>query len=149
VSCLLGRKRDELSFNFNLAGPIVEDDHHFPALPVGEEEEEGEDEDEEEGPTESVDMGTVPDTGMKVNKIFLGVYFTDHNVLQMVCYFTNWAWYRNGIGKYTPDDIDASLCTHVNYGFAVLDATSLQMKPHDTWADLDNEFYKKVKEKGR
>ena len=69
----------------------------------------------------------VPDTGMKV-----------------VCYFTNWAWYRNGAGKYTPDHIDPSLCTHVNYGFAVLDSERLVMKPHDTWADLDNKFYEKV-----
>ena len=38
-----------------------------------------------------------------------------------MCYFTNWAWYRQGVGKYTPDDIDTDLCTHINYGFAVLD----------------------------
>jgi chitinase len=61
-----------------------------------------------------------------------------------VCYFTNWAWYRNGRGKYTPDHIDPSLCTHINYGFAVLDSERLVMKPHDTWADLDNKFYEKV-----
>ena len=30
------------------------------------------------------------------------------------------------------------------YGFAVLDSSSLLIKPHDSWADLDNEFYKKV-----
>lgn len=56
----------------------------------------------------------------------------------MVCYFTNWAWYRQGDGKYLPSDIDSSLCTHVNYGFAVLDGTTLTIKPHDSWADLDN-----------
>ncbi|XP_071446319.1 probable chitinase 10 [Hetaerina americana] len=70
---------------------------------------------------------------------------------KVVCYFTNWAWYRQGIGKYTPADIDASLCTHIAYGFAVLDGTSLTIKPHDSWADLDNDFYGKVarlKEKG-
>ncbi len=70
---------------------------------------------------------TVPDTGKKV-----------------VCYFTNWAWYRQERGKYTPDDIDPALCTHVMYGFAVLDHNTLLMKPHDTWADLDNKFYEKV-----
>jgi GH18 family chitinase len=25
------------------------------------------------------------------------------------------------VGKYKPEDIDPSLCTHINYGFAVLD----------------------------
>ncbi|KAF2898205.1 hypothetical protein ILUMI_07967 [Ignelater luminosus] len=63
---------------------------------------------------------------------------------KVVCYFTNWAWYRQGIGKYVPDDIDPSLCTHITYGFAVLDSNSLTIKPHDSWADIDNDFYKKV-----
>ncbi|XP_076042458.1 putative chitinase 10 isoform X2 [Oratosquilla oratoria] len=74
-----------------------------------------------------VDLATIPDTGYKV-----------------VCYFTNWAWYRRGQGKYRPEDIDASLCTHIVYGFAVLDATNLVMKPHDSWADIDNHFFRKV-----
>ena len=65
---------------------------------------------------------------------------------KVVCYFTNWAWYRPGVGKYRPEDIDPTLCTHIIYGFAVLDSTTLQMKPHDSWADIDNNFYKKVVE---
>ena len=52
--------------------------------------------------------------------------------------FTNWAWYRPGAGKYIPEDIDPSLCTHVVYGFAVLDTDRLVLKPHDKWADIDN-----------
>nr|XP_027218101.1 probable chitinase 10 isoform X3 [Penaeus vannamei] len=63
---------------------------------------------------------------------------------KVVCYFTNWAWYRPGEGKYTPDDIDASLCTHIVYGFAVLNGNNLLIKPHDTWADFDNKFYERV-----
>ena len=51
-----------------------------------------------------------------------------------MCYFTNWAWYRPGIGKYRPEDIDPTLCTHIIYGFAVLDSNKLTMKPHDSWA---------------
>ncbi len=80
-----------------------------------------------------------------------GVFFSCSTLLfpilcfQVVCYFTNWAWYRQDAGKYVPDDIDPSLCTHIMYGFAVLDQSTLQMKPHDTWADLDNKFYEKVK----
>ena len=64
-------------------------------------------------------------------------------LIQVVCYYTNWAWYRPGIGKYKPEDIDPTICTHVVYGFAVLGSNGL-IKPHDSWADLDNEFYKKV-----
>ena len=60
---------------------------------------------------------------------------------KVVCYFTNWAWYRQGSAKYKPDDIDASLCTHIIYGFAVLDYTELVIKPHDRWADIDNSEY--------
>ncbi|CAG9819069.1 unnamed protein product [Phaedon cochleariae] len=68
----------------------------------------------------------------------------DDTGYKVVCYFTNWAWYRQGDGKYLPTDIDPELCTHINYGFAVLDSTTLTIKPHDSWADIDNEFYKKV-----
>ena len=64
----------------------------------------------------------------------------------VVCYFTNWAWYRQDKGKYMPSDIDSTLCTHIVYGFAVLDDVQLILKPHDTWADLDNKFYEKVTE---
>lgn len=57
---------------------------------------------------------------------------------KVVCYFTNWAWYRQGVGKYLPSDIDPDLCTHIIYGFAVLNGDQLIIKPHDTWADFDN-----------
>ena len=65
---------------------------------------------------------------------------------KVVCYFTNWAWYRPGIGKYKPEDIDPDICTHIVYGFAVLDGSTGLMKPHDSWADIDNDFYGKVTE---
>lgn len=68
----------------------------------------------------------------------------DDSEFKVICYFTNWAWYRPGIGKYTPENIDYKLCTHIAYGFAVLDPNSLTIKPHDSWADIDNEFYIKV-----
>lgn len=69
---------------------------------------------------------------------------TDPNGYRVVCYFTNWAWYRNGDGKYTPDHIDESLCTHVVYGFAVLNGETLTIRTHDSWADIDNFFYDRV-----
>lgn len=45
---------------------------------------------------------------------------------------------RQGVGKYVPEDIDSSLCTHIAYGFAVMDGGTLNIKPHDSWADIDN-----------
>uniref|UniRef100_A0A1A9WKD4 chitinase n=1 Tax=Glossina brevipalpis TaxID=37001 RepID=A0A1A9WKD4_9MUSC len=63
---------------------------------------------------------------------------------KIVCYFTNWAWYRRGLGRYTPDDIDTNLCTHIVYGFAVLDYSDLVLRTHDSWADIDNSFYTRV-----
>ena len=56
--------------------------------------------------------------------------------------FTNWAWYRQGVGKYEPEDIDPSICTHVVYAFAVLDESKLLMKPSDTI--VDRAFYQKI-----
>ncbi|XP_055600306.1 probable chitinase 10 [Uranotaenia lowii] len=77
------------------------------------------------------------------------VELTGSNEYKVVCYFTNWAWYRQGDGKYTPDDIDDNLCTHIVYGFAVLDRESLTIKTHDSWADIDNRFYERVVEHKR
>lgn len=62
----------------------------------------------------------------------------EDNEYKVVCYFTNWAWYRPGDGKYKPEDIDYSLCTHIVYGFAILNPSKLIMAPHDSWADIDN-----------
>jgi len=62
-----------------------------------------------------------------------------------VCYFTNWAVYRSAGGSYKPEDIDTSLCTHIVYGFAVLDTQTLTIKSHDSWADIQgHKFYEKV-----
>lgn len=65
---------------------------------------------------------------------------------KVVCYFTNWAWYRPGIGKFVPEDIDSDLCTHIIYGFAVLNRDTLVIQPHDSWADIDNRFYERAVE---
>ncbi|ESO96695.1 hypothetical protein LOTGIDRAFT_143732 [Lottia gigantea] len=37
---------------------------------------------------------------------------------KMFCYFNSESQYRNGIGTFVPEDIDASLCTHIVYAFA-------------------------------
>ena len=58
--------------------------------------------------------------------------------------FTNWAFYRPGNGKFLPEHIDKRLCTHIVYGFAVLNPTTLRIRAHDSWVDFDKEFYKNV-----
>ncbi|KAF7994541.1 hypothetical protein HCN44_004013 [Aphidius gifuensis] len=68
----------------------------------------------------------------------------NNNKFKVVCYFTNWAWYRQEGGKFMPEDIDPDLCTHIIYGFAVLDSSTLTIKTHDSWADIDNKFYERV-----
>ncbi|EEC03740.1 hypothetical protein IscW_ISCW002923, partial [Ixodes scapularis] len=63
---------------------------------------------------------------------------------KIVCYFTSWAFYRVEEGKFLPENVDPSLCTHINYAFAFLDSTSLKIVASDPWADLDNQFYKEL-----
>uniref|UniRef100_T1JB05 chitinase n=1 Tax=Strigamia maritima TaxID=126957 RepID=T1JB05_STRMM len=63
---------------------------------------------------------------------------------KVVCYFTNWAWYRPGDGKFYPEDTDISLCTHIIYAFTVLHPETLTVKAHDPWADIDNDFFRRL-----
>lgn len=67
-----------------------------------------------------------------------------NNDKKVVCYFTNWAFYRPGAGKFLPSDIETSLCTHIVYGFAVLNPRNLKIRAHDSWVDFDKEFYAQV-----
>ena len=42
-----------------------------------------------------------------------------------VCYFANWAPYRNIEPPFYPDQIEPDLCTHIHYAFAKIDPESL------------------------
>ncbi|XP_078276470.1 chitinase-3-like protein 1 [Rhinoraja longicauda] len=52
---------------------------------------------------------------------------------KLVCYFTNWAQYRTGIGHYLPENIDPLLCTHLIYAFASMDEDH-ELAPYE-WND--------------
>lgn len=58
---------------------------------------------------------------------------------QVFCYMTSWSQKRPGAGKFTPENVDPLLCTHVIYAFATL-------KDHKLAAadEKDIEMYDKV-----
>ncbi|KAH7726121.1 CBN-CHT-1 protein [Aphelenchoides avenae] len=47
------------------------------------------------------------------------------------CYFTNWAQYRPGRGKFTPENYVSGLCTHIFYAFAGVEPGSFASKASD------------------
>ena len=57
---------------------------------------------------------------------------------KFVCYYPNWAYWRQGDGNFKVDNIDPHLCTHVVYSFAVLDTANFGLKAHDTWLVCTN-----------
>ena len=59
---------------------------------------------------------------------------------KVVCYWGTWANYRPKDGKFTPEDIDPSLCTHLIYSFAGLDSENDTIKPLDPWMDLEEGY---------
>ena len=57
------------------------------------------------------------------------------------CYYTNWSQYRNGVGKFVPEDIDPLLCTHVTFAFAkVVPVDNEWTLQSFEWNDLDTEW---------
>ena len=60
--------------------------------------------------------------------------------MRRVCYYANWAQYRPGVGKYTPENIDPMLCSHIVYAFAKLNGQN-HLIPYE-WNDDNTEWSK-------
>ena len=59
----------------------------------------------------------------------------NHNK-HVVCYWGTWSNYRKSNGKFTVDNLDPNLCTHIIYSFAGLDTSTYEIKALDPWLDL-------------
>lgn len=62
--------------------------------------------------------------------------------LKLVCYWPNWD--STGEHNNNPENIDAKLCSHIHYSFAILDPDSLKIKFEDP--NTESEFVRKLNE---
>ncbi|XP_070601501.1 chitinase-3-like protein 2 [Erythrolamprus reginae] len=46
------------------------------------------------------------------------IFLQNVSAFNLVCYFTSWSQYREAPGRFTTDDIEPDLCTHLIYAFA-------------------------------
>lgn len=54
-----------------------------------------------------------------------------------MCFFTNWSQYRRADGKFLPENVDPSLCTHIIFSFAKLVIDKIE--PYE-WNDQSTEW---------
>ncbi|KAM8917112.1 chitinase, acidic.1 isoform 2-T2 [Spinachia spinachia] len=74
----------------------------------------------------------------------LGVLLVLHMALsnKLVCHMTNWAQYRPSSAKFTPDNIDPFLCTHVIYALASINSfnqiSAIEWNDEEQYSRLNN-----------
>lgn len=60
----------------------------------------------------------------------------------IVCYLGSWSVYRPSLAKFTPENINPFLCTHIIYAFAGL-SSKFELKPFDSYNDITQGGYRK------
>lgn len=65
------------------------------------------------------------------------------NQKKVVCYYTNWSVYRPGTAKFSPQNINPYLCTHLIYAFGGLDKEN-GLRPYDKYQDIEQGKYFKL-----
>lgn len=60
----------------------------------------------------------------------------------IVCYLGSWSTYRPSLSKFTPENINPFLCTHIIYAFAGL-SSKFELKPFDSYNDITQGGYRK------
>ena len=63
---------------------------------------------------------------------------------KVVCHVTNWSFYRTGEGKFVPENLDTSLCTHIIYSYSTLSPNELEIGEFDPWGDIENQLYSRT-----
>lgn len=61
---------------------------------------------------------------------------------RVVCYYTNWSVYRPGTAKFSPQNINPYLCTHLIYAFGGFTKDN-KLKPFDKYQDIEKGGYAK------
>lgn len=60
----------------------------------------------------------------------------------IVCYLGSWSVYRPSLAKFTPENINPFLCTHIIYAFAGI-SSKYELKPFDSYNDITQGGYRK------
>ena len=63
-------------------------------------------------------------------------YFLGIAERRIVCYYTNWSVYRPGTAKFSPQNINPYLCTHLIYAFGGFTKENA-LKPFDKYQDIE------------